>query len=82
MATLRRAEKQADEQITTLETAVSVFTGCGAAYLEVRALARLARAVAERGDATAADAAWARVAELYRVNGVLAQDQLVGRDGS
>ena len=80
VARLRRAEKKADEQIETLERTVSVFAGCGAAYLEIRALARLARAVAERGDATAADAAWARIAELYQVNGVLAQDQLFVRE--
>jgi DNA-binding SARP family transcriptional activator/tetratricopeptide (TPR) repeat protein len=77
MAGLRRAEKQADQQIATLERTVSVFAGCGAAYLEIRALARLARAVAERGDVAAADAAWARIAELYEVNGVVAQDRLV-----
>ncbi len=81
VAGLRRAEKQADQQIAALETAVSVFAGCGAAYLEVRALAGLARAVAERGDAAAADVAWARITELYEVNGVLAQDRIVHRDG-
>lgn len=82
VASLRGAEKQADQQIDTLKLTVSVFTGCGAAYLEVRALARLARAVAERGDATAAGAAWTRIAELYQVNGVLAKDQLVRRNGA
>jgi len=79
MAGLRRAEKQADQQIATLERTVSVLAGCGAAYLEIRALARLARAVAERGDVAAADAAWARIAELYEVNGVVAQDRLFSR---
>ena len=80
LAALRQAEKRADEQIATLQRTVSVFAGCGAAYLEIRALARLAQAVEERGDATGADAAWARIAELYRVNGVVAEDQLVSRE--
>ncbi len=79
VAALRRAEKQADRQIATLETAASVFAGCGAAYLEVRALAWLAKTLAERGDDTAAGAAWDRIAELYLVNGVVAQDRLVSR---
>ena len=81
VARLRRAEKQADQQIEALETAVSVFAGCGAAYLEIRALGRLAGAVAELGDAAAADVAWTRIAELYLTNNVVAGDQLVRRNG-
>jgi len=81
VARLRRAEKQADQQIEALETAVSVFAGCGAAYLEIRALGRLAGAVAELGDAAAADVAWTRIAELYLTNNVVAEDQLVRRNG-
>jgi DNA-binding SARP family transcriptional activator/tetratricopeptide (TPR) repeat protein/DNA-binding Xre family transcriptional regulator len=76
VAGLRRAEKQADEEIIALERTVSVFAGCGAAYLEIRALARLARAMAERGDATVADAARIRIDELYSVASIPEQDRL------
>jgi hypothetical protein len=42
-----------------------VFAGCSAAYLEVRALAALGDLYTRRGEATAAAAAWSRVAERY-----------------
>lgn len=54
-----------DRQISALERAVSCFTACGAAYLQVQALAALSRAHADRADGAAARAAWSRVEFLY-----------------
>jgi DNA-binding SARP family transcriptional activator/tetratricopeptide (TPR) repeat protein len=65
IAMLREAQGQPDRQIAALERAVAAFTGGDAVYLEVRALAALARVRADRGDSTAADQAWLRVESLY-----------------
>jgi tetratricopeptide (TPR) repeat protein len=43
IATLREAQGRPDERVMALEHAAAVFAGCGAAYLEVRALAELNR---------------------------------------
>ncbi len=79
VAALRRDQKQPAEQIAALERAVSVFAGVGMAYLEIRALSRLAPAMEERGDAATADAARARIAELYRAADVPEEDRIYGR---
>ncbi len=80
-AALDQAQERADEQAAALQRAVAAFAGCGAAYLEVRAQARLARVMAQRGDAAAAEAAWGRVENLYQAGGVPAADRLFGRAG-
>jgi hypothetical protein len=79
-AALRQAREQAGEQAAALERAVAVFAGCGAAYLEVRALSGLARVMAQQENAADAEAAWARVEHLYDAAGVPAADRLFGRD--
>ena len=73
---LHHAQGQPDEQLMALERAVALFAGCGAAYLEARALAALARARADRGDAAAADAAWNRVERLYSAADVPDEDRI------
>jgi DNA-binding SARP family transcriptional activator/tetratricopeptide (TPR) repeat protein len=80
-AALGQAREQAGEQAAALERAVAVFAGCGAAYLEVRALSGLARVMAQQENAADAEAAWARVEHLYDAAGVPAADRLFGRDG-
>jgi tetratricopeptide (TPR) repeat protein len=75
-AELRRVQGQADEQATALERAVAVFTGCGAAYLEARALAGLAHVMTERGDPSGAQAARVRIQDLYDAGGVPAGDRV------
>jgi DNA-binding SARP family transcriptional activator len=82
VAALYRVQKQPDERVVALERAVEVFAGRGAAYLEVRALARLARTEAKRGDATAAEAAWARIEELYSAAEVPEKDRAYRRPAS
>jgi tetratricopeptide (TPR) repeat protein len=74
-AALRQDQGRPQEQIAALQHAVAVFSGCGAAYLEVRALAALARVMAGR-DGAAADAAWARIESLYRQAGLPDADRL------
>jgi tetratricopeptide (TPR) repeat protein len=82
VAALDQARGRADEQAAALERAVTAFAGCGAAYLEVRALAELARVMARRGDAAAVEAVWAQVEDTYDAAGVPAQDRLFGRGRS
>jgi len=55
---------------------VGVFAGCGAAYLEAPALAALAGALAGRGDAEAASAAWDRIEDLYNAAGLPDEDRI------
>jgi DNA-binding SARP family transcriptional activator/tetratricopeptide (TPR) repeat protein len=78
-AALYRDQAREDDQVVALDWAVAAFAGCGATYLEVRALAGLAEVMARRGDATAADAAWTRVAMLYDSASVPARDRLFHR---
>jgi tetratricopeptide (TPR) repeat protein len=65
IADLHRDRRDGDEQVQALARAVPVFAGCGAAYLEVRALAALGELYTRRGEATAAAAAWRRLTERY-----------------
>lgn len=62
-----------------LEHAAAVFAGCGAAYLEARALAALARALDDGGDAAGADGAWARIEAIYDAAGLPQEDRLYRR---
>ena len=78
-AALCRAQGQAGEQATALRQATAAFAGCGAAYLEVRALAGLARVMAEQGDEAAAEEPRHRVEELYELAGVPEGDR-IGRN--
>ncbi|HLN69445.1 MAG TPA: BTAD domain-containing putative transcriptional regulator [Streptosporangiaceae bacterium] len=78
-AALCRAQGQAGEQVTALRQATAAFAGCGAAYLEIRALAGLARVMAEQGDEAAAQEARHRVEELYELAGVPEGDR-IGRN--
>lgn len=64
VAALRHDHGKPDEEPAALDHAVSLFAGCGAADLEARALAMLAKATAGRDDA-AADSAWTRIEALY-----------------
>lgn len=79
IAALRQAQGQPDQQITALEQAVTVFAGCGAAYLEAHALAQLAGAMAARGDTAAAGRAWDRVECIYDAAGLPEADRLFRR---
>jgi tetratricopeptide (TPR) repeat protein len=75
-AALCQAQGQLDEQLAALEQAAGVFAGCGAVYLEAPALAALAGALAGRGDAEAASAAWDRIEGLYNAAGLPDEDRI------
>jgi DNA-binding SARP family transcriptional activator/tetratricopeptide (TPR) repeat protein len=77
-AALHRARGQAGELAVALQRAVTVFAAAGAAYLEMRALATLRRAMAERGDVASAEAARTRIESLYEAAGVPDGDRLGG----
>jgi DNA-binding SARP family transcriptional activator/tetratricopeptide (TPR) repeat protein len=70
------AQGREDDQAGALEQAVTTFAGCGAAYLQVRALAALAELTQRRGDAVAASATWGQVAALYRAANVPGGDRV------
>jgi DNA-binding SARP family transcriptional activator/tetratricopeptide (TPR) repeat protein len=76
LAALRQAQGHDAERAMALQHAVMVFAGCGAAYLEVRALAQLAKIAQEAGEAAAASAAWTRIDGLYRAAGLPDEDRL------
>jgi DNA-binding SARP family transcriptional activator/tetratricopeptide (TPR) repeat protein len=78
-ADLHAAQREPTERIAALRQAAAVFGGCGAAYLEMHALAALAHASAHQGDAVAADQAWTRVVELWDAAKVPAEDRLYRR---
>jgi hypothetical protein len=68
-----------EEQIGELRRAAQCFATVDAAYLEIQAQAALARALtAQRADAVA-DAAWARVEQLYDAGEVPEQDRVLRR---
>jgi len=79
VAALRAAQGRPDEQVLELEQAAAVFARCGAAYLEARALAALARVLADRGES--AGAAWERVENLDRAAGLADEDRVHRRPG-
>jgi tetratricopeptide (TPR) repeat protein len=76
IAAMREAEGQPTMQINALERAVALFAGSGVGYLEVRALAALAEAMAGLGDTGAAEKAWARVESLYESANVPQEDRI------
>jgi DNA-binding SARP family transcriptional activator/tetratricopeptide (TPR) repeat protein len=78
-AALHRAQQQPGKQIKALEQAAAVFAGSGVPYLEARALAELAQVTAGQGDTATADAAWARIADLYDTAGLPEEDRLYRR---
>src|SRR5205823_12243098 len=75
-ADLHEARGEPVERMAALRHAAAVFKGCGAAYLEMHALAALALASAGEGDAAAADQAWARGVELWDAAEVPRNDSL------
>lgn len=76
VAALRLAQGRPAERTAALEHAAAVFGGCGAVYLEVRALAELAQIAREKGNAVAADALWARIDSRYGPAGPPARDRV------
>ena len=79
VAALREAQGRPGDQVAALEQAVTAFAGCGAAYLEARALGALARVMADRGDTAAADRIWLRVERLYSSADLPEEDRLSHR---
>ncbi len=78
LAALHRvAGGPADQVVAALEQAVAVFAACGAAYLEIRALAALGAACG--ADPPVADRAWDRIDELYAAGEVPGEDRIHGR---
>ena len=65
-----RALGRPEEQVDELVRAATCFAGCGAAYLEVQAQARVAAADGTRVSA------WERVQHLYDLGGVPAEDRI------
>jgi DNA-binding SARP family transcriptional activator/tetratricopeptide (TPR) repeat protein len=65
-AELHTALGQQQDRLAALQQAVACFAGCGAVYLQAKALGTLASAQEEAGNGLAARAAWADVAGLYR----------------
>lgn len=78
-AALHQVQGQPEEQIMALEHSVAVFAECGAAYLEARAQAGLAQALAGRGDTAGGEGAWARIEDLYNAAGLLEEDRIYRR---
>jgi DNA-binding SARP family transcriptional activator/tetratricopeptide (TPR) repeat protein len=76
VAELRRVQGRPAERAAALERAASVFAGCGAVYLEVRALAELATLAQLEGNAIAADSLWARIDSCYGPAGPPAEDRV------
>lgn len=81
VAALHRAQARDDLEIGELTSAVSLFAGCGAVHLEVRALAARGAAEAKHGTVAAQDAAWARIAQLYAAGDVPVTDQIQRGNG-
>lgn len=76
-AAVRQAQGRSGDQVKALTAAAAVFAGCGLAYLEARALAELAGALAGQGQTAAADATWQRL-ELLTA-GLPEEDRLYQR---
>jgi DNA-binding SARP family transcriptional activator len=79
VAALRQAQGRSGERVAALEHAVSVFAECGAAYLEVRALAVIAAIAEEAGDAVAGDAIWNQIDGIYDAGGVAGEERVKRR---
>jgi tetratricopeptide (TPR) repeat protein len=72
VAALRGAQRQPADQAAALEHATALFAECGAAYLQIRALAALADASAEPDAANA----WATIDGLYDAGDVPDKDRM------
>jgi len=81
LASLHHGAGRPDLEREALADAVALFATCGAAYLQVRALAALGAAYAEGGDTVQADEAWHGVDELYVASGVPVQERILRRSG-
>jgi DNA-binding SARP family transcriptional activator/tetratricopeptide (TPR) repeat protein len=79
VAALHQAQHQQEEQRMALNQASAVFAGCGAVYLEIRALAKLTQASVERADMPTATKAWARVESLWNAASLPDQDRIPKR---
>jgi tetratricopeptide (TPR) repeat protein len=75
-AELHAARGEPRKRISSLEQAVACFAGGGAAYLQARALAALARAHEDSGDQDGARIAWTRVDDLYAEMALPAEDRI------
>ncbi len=76
IAELHAALGRPGKRLAALEQAVTCFAGCGAAFLQAQALAALARAHGDAGDAAAARATWARVEGLYQEMALPDEDRI------
>lgn len=76
IAALRRAQGDHDHYLAALRQAVAVFAECGAARLEMRALAELASVMSDLGELAAAESAWARIESLQAAADLPAQDRV------
>ncbi|MFI7543499.1 BTAD domain-containing putative transcriptional regulator [Actinoplanes sp. NPDC049599] len=79
LAELCRDRGRPADQVAELGRAARCFAAVDAAYLEIQAQARLAAALTAQGPAVVADAAWARVQQLYDAGEVPEQDRVLGR---
>jgi hypothetical protein len=79
IAALHQAQYQPEEQVMALNQAAAVFGGCGAAFLEIRALAELTQTLAELADIPAARQVWARVESLWDAADLPDQDRIPER---
>ena len=79
---LHQAQGQPDEEEAALTMAADVFAACGAVYLEIRALAGLARASTAHSAAAAVDDIWARIESRYDEANVPDVDRQYRRDGA
>jgi DNA-binding SARP family transcriptional activator/tetratricopeptide (TPR) repeat protein len=80
LADLWAGRGRIEEQVAELRQAARCFATVDAAYLEIQAQARLAEALAARESRAAADAAWARVEQLYAAGDVPERDRILRRD--
>lgn len=76
IAALRRAQDRHDQYQVALRQAVAVFADCGAARLEMRALATLAQVLSDLGDSAAADLARDRIDSLQAAADLPARDRV------
>lgn len=79
MADLWRDGGRVEEQVAELRRAARCFATVDAAYLEIQAQARLADALTAQSSEVVADAAWARVEQLYDAGEVPGQDRILRR---
>jgi tetratricopeptide (TPR) repeat protein len=76
IAELHAVQGRSEKRLSALKQAVTCFAGAGAAYLQARALAALARAYEESGDWDRARLAWTRVDDLYTEMALPTEDRV------